>query len=255
MIGHKAPISGVATFEDQYVASSGYDNQVILWDAQTKRALSRGWHDHLANSCRFSPSGKYLVSASSDYSIRIWSVPTMQLLSIAPHHNDDVEMACFNPSESQIATASRDHLVRTFDLSGRLLHSFQGHTADVISVEWNEDGSELISSSDDGTIRRWNAQTGECLETIDMGGIETDTIVIANDNTIFAGNDEGEIIACLGDRQDKYKAHRAGIKRLVYDKSQSLLISLSYDRHCAVFQHKGQNRLEQIDLTEFPSNF
>ncbi|WP_323851709.1 WD40 repeat domain-containing protein [Xenorhabdus szentirmaii] len=74
---HFSPISGIASFQERYLATAGYDNQVILWDAQNKQAIHRVNHDHLANQCSFSPDGRWLVSASSDYSARIWEVPAM----------------------------------------------------------------------------------------------------------------------------------------------------------------------------------
>ena len=95
MIQHLSPISGVATFADRYVATAGYDNQVILWNAEAHQALERGFHDHLANQCRFSSCGKYLVSAGSDCTARLWSVPKMKLLAVLSDHTDDVEMAAF----------------------------------------------------------------------------------------------------------------------------------------------------------------
>ena len=32
MIRHLGPISGIAAFGGKFVATAGYDNQVILWD-------------------------------------------------------------------------------------------------------------------------------------------------------------------------------------------------------------------------------
>jgi hypothetical protein len=54
MICHRSPISGIASIENKYVATAGYDNQVIIWDAVTGQSLARGQHDHLANHVRFS---------------------------------------------------------------------------------------------------------------------------------------------------------------------------------------------------------
>lgn len=71
MIDHKSPISGIAAFKEKYVATAGYDNQVILWDGREQNAIGRGLHDHLANQCAFSACGKYLVSSGSDYTSRV----------------------------------------------------------------------------------------------------------------------------------------------------------------------------------------
>ena len=39
MIRHVSPISGIDAYDDRWVATAGYDNQVILWDARRKTVL------------------------------------------------------------------------------------------------------------------------------------------------------------------------------------------------------------------------
>ncbi len=236
MIAHLSPISGVATHGGRYIASAGYDNQVILWDAHQKIALARTWHDHLANQLSFSSDGNYLISASSDHTARLWSVPSMKLISVLYDHGDDVEMAQFHPAEALIATASRDHHVRVYDFKGCLRQCFKGHRADVISIAWSANGQTLLSSSDDGTLKQWSLATGDLLQDIDLGGVETDTIAIANNGTVYAGNDAGMILTIDGGHRQATAAHQAGIKRLVYQDSEQLLVSLSYDRLLRVWK-------------------
>lgn len=227
---HIGPISGIAAHANQFVATAGYDNQVILWDAVDRRAIARSFHDHLANQCSFSPSGRWLVSASSDHTARLWSVPELRLQAVLTGHDDDVEMASFSPDETRIATCSRDRTIRVYDLMGQFRGVCYGHSDDVLSVGWSDDGSELISSSDDGTVRRWNAHTYTELCQFDLQGSQTDTIIVTRDGTILAGDDQGRITLIHAGRITHYDAHRAGIKRMIWDEASQRLITLSYDR-------------------------
>jgi WD40 repeat protein len=244
MIQHRSPISGIATSAGKYIATAGYDNTVILWDHELRRALALVNHDHLANQCKFSPDGKFLVSSSSDYSARLWSVPDMRLISVLGGHDDDVESIAFHPQKQQIATCSRDNKVRVFDFDGQLLTTMSGHSADVISIDWNHDGTECVSSSDDGTIRRWDGKTGNELELIDMGGVETDAIALLEDGFIVAGDDNGELTLVKGGQKTTYAAHSAGIKRVVYDPDHARLVSLSYDRSARFWHFDGKGLIE-----------
>lgn len=250
MIEHRGPISGVASHA-AWVATAGYDNQVVLWDAQRQVARARGFHDHLANQCRFSPCGRWLVSASSDYSARVWSIPDLRLHSVLVGHDDDVEMAAFSPDCSRVATASRDHTLRVFTLDGGAQVTLRGHTADVISVEWRPDGRELVSSSDDGTVRRWSPD-GRELGAIDLGGVETDTVVCAEDGALYVGTDLGEIVVIAGGTVHKVAAHRAGIKRLVYDARSRRLVSAGYDREVKIWSI-GHGTLDLSRRSEAPA--
>jgi WD40 repeat protein len=235
VIRHHSPISGIAAYQDAFVATAGYDNQVILWDASDKSPVARSSHDHLANQVAFSPDGQYLLTSSSDYTARLWSLPGLKLLAVMADHEDDVEMSVFHPTEQLIATASRDHRVRVYGFDGSLRAVFEGHTADVISVEWAGDSRELISSSDDGTIKRWSLESGTKIADIDLGGVETDTVALASNGSIYAGNDEGEIIVIDPQGTSCHPAHDAGIKRLVLNSGRGLLVSLSYDRTLRVW--------------------
>jgi len=247
-----SPLSGVATFGDQYIASAGYDNQVILWDAKTKESLYSVRHDHLANQCQFHPSGKYLISSSSDFSARLWSVPDMKLLAVLSDHKDDVEMSSFHPHKKLIATASRDNNVRVFDFSGQCLYLFKGHEADVISVIWSEDGQSLISSSDDGTVRSWSLNLNKCTDIKDFEEVETDTLVIFPDKTLYLGNDLGEIISLKSTEAKRLKAHESGIKRLIHCPERNIILSLSYDRTMKLWKKSSQGELSLMNQSFLP---
>lgn len=251
MILHRGPISGVAATA-QWIATAGYDNQVILWNPETAQAVARASHDHLANQVSFSPCGNYLASASSDFTARVWSVPEMKLISVLGHHQDDVEAVLFHPQKPVIATACRDQKARLFSFEGGLLQTFIGHTADVISIEWSQDGTQLITTSDDGTVKCWDMDTGMMLRQVDMQGVETDTIVVLKNGEICAGNDKGEIVIISQEERRSFCAHRAGIKRLKYDSQRRLLASLSYDRTLKLWREEGL-QLIQVSETTLPA--
>jgi WD40 repeat protein len=236
---------------DRWIATAGYDNQVILWDATRKAAVQRALHDHLANQCEFSPCGKYLASSSSDYTARLWRLPDMRLVAVLGDHDDDVEMTTFSPSGELLATASRDTIVRIFDSSGRLLKRLEGHSDDVNSVAWSDDGSRVASCADDGFVFVWDVERGQASSRYSLGDNQADTVALSGD-TLFVGNDDGRIVIIRGEETSTHQAHAAGIKRLVYNKQAKLLVSLSYDRSIKVWRIDGST-LTEISSSQFPS--
>ena len=50
-------------------------------------------------------------------------------------------------------------IAKIYDLLGNTISILNGHRSDVISVIWSTNVDEILSSSDDGTVRRWNIRT------------------------------------------------------------------------------------------------
>ena len=247
-LAHHGPIAGIAA-RGGHIATAGYDNQVILWEAASGKALARSLHDHLVNSCEFSPDGSLLVSASSDYSARIWEVPSMRLKVALTGHADDVDMAAFSPDGRRVATCALDRTLRIFDLEGRCLGVLSGHTGNIISLAWRGDGGRIVSSSVDGTVREWDPETGAALACHDLGGVRTDTVQIDSGGRIIAGDDRGRIVLIENGGMRFHDAHRAGIKKLVFDAHSGILATLSYDRTMAIWELRGPQPEEKARTT------
>jgi WD40 repeat protein len=250
-IAHTGPVSGVATFGDQWIGTAGYDNRVVLWDGQTNEPVAETWHSHLANYCAFHPAGSLLATASSDYTAQLHSVPNLTLRATLRGHTDDVEAVAFSPRGCWVATACRDGFVRIFDLSGNLVRNLEGHTADVLSVQFLDE-HHVISSGDDGTVRLWSLETGTW-RVLASSNTETDAIAVGPGGCLYAGNDAGEVVLlCSGDRRP-VRAHRAGVKRLVFDARAGRLVSLGYDRRVCIWQCASDGSLTLLDEIEAPA--
>src|SRR5271163_72815 len=49
------------------------------------------------------------------------------------------------------------------------LQTLEGHSGWVLSVAFSHDSARLASASDDNTVKIWDASSGECLQTLDIG--------------------------------------------------------------------------------------
>ncbi|WP_324103317.1 WD40 repeat domain-containing protein [Noviherbaspirillum sp.] len=249
---HQGPISGIA-HTGAYIATAGYDNQLILWEAETRRAISRSLHGHLINQCAFSNDGRLLVSASSDYSARIWEVPSLRLKAALVGHADDVDMAVFSPDDKLVATCALDRVIRIFDLEGHCLKTMHGHVGNILSVAWSSDGLRLVSSSVDGTVREWDIANGCEVRCNDID-VRTDTLAIDAVGRIIAGDDFGRIVVIIDGRISYVQAHKAGVKKVIYDEASKVLATLSYDRTIAMWQLDEQMQPSELSRSTFPSS-
>ena len=252
-IHHLGPINGIASHKST-IATAGCDNQLILWDRHTRSALQRVHHDRPINHCAFSPDGHWLVSASSDCTARVWSVPDMKLQSVLADHADDVVMAAFSPDSQTIATGALDRCIRIFTRQGQCLHTLPGHTGNVLSLTWSPDGRQLITSGMDGTIRTWDAQSGDVLHCTYLG-LRSNSVEMSSAGCIFAGDADGRIAIIENGSPRFVAAHPFGVKKIAINETQGLVVSLGHDRTLAVWHmdHRTPHTtLTEISRTELP---
>jgi dynein assembly factor with WDR repeat domains 1 len=66
-----------------------------------------------------------------------------------------------------IATGSMDNTARIWDVeSGECLHTLLGHTAEIVSLDFDTQGQRIITGSFDNTVKVWDVRNGRCIHTL-----------------------------------------------------------------------------------------
>ena len=127
------------------------------------------WRGHKGSvhSCAFSPDGRRVVSASADFSLRIWDASAGQTLLALAGHTGSVNGCAFSPDGKLLASASDDQTVGLWDaISGKLLQMLAGHTSIVTACAFSPDGRLLASASEDQTVRLWQVDRRETIRAL-----------------------------------------------------------------------------------------
>ena len=73
----------------------------------------------------------------------------------------------FDPNGYLLATGSMDGTAKIWDVeSGQEIYTLKGHTAEIISLQFNSDGDSVLTGSFDETAKIWDVNTGECVHTL-----------------------------------------------------------------------------------------
>ncbi len=60
-----------------------------------------------------------------------------------------------------------DNTARLWDVeSGECLHTLLGHSAEIVSLDFDTPGQRIITGSFDNTVRVWDVRNGRCIHTL-----------------------------------------------------------------------------------------
>ncbi|XP_018482991.2 uncharacterized protein LOC108854004 isoform X1 [Raphanus sativus] len=110
----------------------------------------------------FDRSGRYVITGSDDRLVKVWSMETAYCLTSCRGHEGDITDLAVSSNNTFIASASNDCVIRVWRLpDGLPVSVLRGHTGAVTAIAFSpRPGSpyQLLSSSDDGTCRIWDAR-------------------------------------------------------------------------------------------------
>ena len=132
---------------------SGVQKPLRLWKAPA---------DRVRDDLIFDPTGRYLAAALDVGVALIWGIedpPGADPFRIQPDAGRLIELA-FHPDGSWLATASFHRASLWPFQRSRYPFVLRGHTGLVENLAFSPDGGFLVSSGNDGTVRRWPVQPG-----------------------------------------------------------------------------------------------
>ena len=189
------------------------------------------WPRHMnsVEAVAFLPDGKHVVSGSLDGTLRVWGVESGKGLQVMKA-NAGVHAVAVSPDGSRVAAACRDGMIRQYKLAdGSTISEAEGHGGSARSILYSHDGTRIISSADDGTVRVWSAnQTRKkwpALITLreHLGGVLA--VAISPDGrSVLSGGRDGRVLLWNLDREEgrrlgvvqAMEGHRGWVTRVTF---------------------------------------
>ena len=97
-----------------------------------------------------------------------------------------------------VATGSMDSTAKLWDVSkGAELCSLMGHTAEIVSLNFNTDGDKIITGSFDHTTKVWDVHTGEEFLALPSCARDNAFIILAAFACMIVRQPVGVCLSCI----------------------------------------------------------
>ena len=227
------------------IVTAGSGRAAAIWDASNGEQLTLldepgGGRISYAT---FAPSGTEVATASNDGTVRLWDAYPRQLIrGIAEPGSAPLNDASFNAAGNELVTAGSDGTARIWDIATgrqlRVLHegtdgvNFANAGNAINSASFSPDGDDVVTASNDGTARIWNARTGRLLKTLETG-FPTYSAAFSPDGThIMTATDAASIIiwnAKSATEASEFFAGKAFLYHASYSPNGTEIITASND--------------------------
>jgi WD40 repeat protein len=271
--GHKVVGNCCAISADgAVVASATWDGVLKIWDASTgSEIISIQAHNASIYGCALSLDGAMVVTASKDRTVKIWDAYTGKARLVLEGHERAVTGCDITGNGASVVSTSPDGTVRLWDVhTGKprfILRAYEAMDMDnlaadltftaeasaLLSCAISADGSTLVSTLPNGTLKVWEADAG--MERFVLEGhsgwvqscaISADGQLIvsaANDKTI-KGWDTRSGALCFS-----LEGHTRPVTGCALNAKGALIASVSQDKTLKLWD--AQSGAEQITPSGF----
>ena len=191
-------------------------------------------------SVAISPDGKYIVSGSDDYSVKIWEMKSGKLLKILNGHTNWINSVLISNDGKYIFSGSGDGSVNIWEMeSGKLLKTLKGENP-IGSVGISKDAKYIVTGLENGTLNIWERESGDLVKTLVGDKKAVTSIALSNDDKyIVSGSrdrsikvwerDSGKLVKTL-------KGHRYDINSVAISNDSKYIVSGSDDRRIKIWE-------------------
>jgi len=183
---------------DRIAAALG-DHSIKLLDPKAAVKASLEGHEGKVVALAFSPDGSTLVSAGEDRQLLAWNVESGDRIAKLESDARVLDIA-WAPDGNLLATAAAEGFIRLWTVDGWQPGALlSGHDGPVSSVNFSEEGTRLVSSGEDGTLRLWDGLLNGARSRAQMklirgeGHQPANRVAFAGAGTVVSASNDGTV--------------------------------------------------------------
>lgn len=214
-LGGSVARSAALSRDGRHLAYATSEQVLVVVDLKTGNMTAeyRG-HTERIGALRFTAGGTAVVSASDDRTVKLWDVPGERVPRLIA--GDGLKNLTVAFSHDGLATAVAGyegaiHLTYTSEVSGLMPTTLTGHSAAVHALRFLPGDKQLLSCSEDNTVRLWDLTTAKVVRTWQQPAWVMDFALSSDGRRCFTAGADGRVRAFTLDDAPATDAASAGL--------------------------------------------
>jgi G protein beta subunit-like protein len=139
--------------------------------------------------------GVILVTASYDHTIKFWEATSGLCYYTIQHTESQINKLCITHNKEFLAAAGHKS-IKLYQTSNNAantkpLASFDGHSANIVALGFQQEDKWMYSGSEDGTIKIWDTRTITCRKDLKNGAAVNSLALHPNQGELFSVDEAG----------------------------------------------------------------
>jgi WD40 repeat protein len=188
---------------------AGGCDEILVWAVDTRCEVARFDVPSWVTALAFDPAGKRLASGHDDGVVRVWDLPSGELLGEFPGDDLPVSAVALDAAGARLASAGEGRTVRVWNLADQsLAQTLTGHTDRIPALAWHPEGKLIVTVGWDATARVWDVATGEPRILLNAHDDQVEACAFAPDGSLLATADSASTVHVWGDLLGAQALHR-----------------------------------------------